>query len=272
MKKSLLLLCILILNSAVFSQNRYYVSFNAGYALGTTKDVLGTSIQTFASGDFKRSNIYGTFGKGLGFTLRGGSRINDNLSAELGFSYLLGGKVITDEASSPSTQSSTEVKGTQIRVLPSLRFSGKNEGLHLYGRIGLVLPVGVTSKSTQTTSGTDIGGNAQETILKRDRTNAFAIGYFGAIGVSIKIADNMQFFAEAEHISLRTKQKTAVLTDYTVNGSSQLESLTTQQKQTEYVDELTSSDNTKIDEPLRVRAITQNFSSIGLNFGIKLSF
>ena len=272
MKKIILILAVLITSLSVFSQKRYYISFNTGYAIATSKDAIGKSSQTFSNGDFKTTNIYGTYGGGIPFTFRAGSRINDNLTAELGFSYLLGNNVLTDESVSPNTESNTKVKGNQIRVLPSLVFSGKNEALHLYGRIGLVLPVGASSKSVQITSGQDIGGGASETILKYDKTNAFAIGYFGAVGVSLKIADNMHFFAEAELINLRMKQKTSTLTEFTVNGENKLETLTTQQKQTVYVDELTSSDNTKIDEPLKIRAQTQNFSSIGLNVGVKLFF
>lgn len=272
MKKLLSLTVILSIYSTVFSQNRYYVSFNTGYAIGASKDAIGKSSQTFSNGDFKTANIYGTYGVGLPFSLRAGSKVNENLTAELGFSYLMGTNITTDKSTSPNTESTSKVKGNQIRVMPSLMFTGKNEALHLYGRIGLILPVGASSKSEQVTLGQDIGGNSSETIFKYDRTNAFNIGYFGALGVSVKIADNMHFFAEAELINLRMKQKTATLTEFTVNGEDKLETLTTQQKQTVYVDEVTSEDNVKINEPQTVRAQTQNFSSVGLNIGIKLYF
>lgn len=272
MKKSILLGVLGVLSFSGFSQDRMYVSFNTGYALATTKDAIGITSNTYSNGDFKTANIYGSFGVGIPFTLRGGMKINDNLAAELGASYLLGSTVTTEEITAPSSASKTKVKTTQIRVLPSLVFSGKNEALHFYGRCGLVLPVGGKSKLEKVTTGPDIGGNTTETIFKEEQTNKFSIGYFGAVGVSVKVADNMQAFCEVEHVSLNAKQKTKILTEFSVNGADQLGTLAIQQKEIVYIDEITSSENTKIDEPLKMRPEAINFSSVGLNFGIKFFF
>jgi hypothetical protein len=272
MKEIALLLAFFTISVSTFSQGRYSVSFNTGYAISTSKDALGKKSHTFSNGDFTTSNIYGTYGAGIPFTLRVGSKINKNLRAELGFSYLLGNNVLKDESVSTSTESSTNVKGNQIRILPSLLFSGKNEALHLYSRIGLVLPIKASSKSTQITSGQDIGGGIKENIQEYEKTNAFGLGYFGALGFSFKIAENMHFFAETELINLRMKQKTSVLVLETNDGVSILSNYSTKDKEKVYVDELTSSDNKNSNEPLKLRAQTQNFSSIGLNFGIKLLF
>lgn len=272
MKKIVFLGVLSILSFSAFSQGRMYVSFNTGYALSTTKDAIGTSSKTFSNGDFKTANIYGSYGVGLPFTLRGGMKLNDNLAVELGASYLLGTKILKDEAIAPSSENKTEVTSSQIRVLPSLIFSGKNEALHLYGRCGLILPVGGKSKSEKVTIGPDLGGNSSKTVFKEEITYGFSIGYFGAIGASVKVADNMHAFVEVEHISLNVKKKTNVLTEFSVNGSDQLGTLDIQQKETVFVDEVTSGDNTKNSEPLKMRAEAVNFGTVGLNIGIKLFF
>jgi hypothetical protein len=273
MKNIILVSFLSVLSISSFSQDkRIYVSFGGGYALSTTQDAIGKSSQTFSNGDYVTTNIYGTYGKGIPVTLRGGMKVNEKLAFELGASYLLGTSILTDKGIGTATETNTKVKGTQIRVLPSVVFSGKNVGLHLYGRVGLVLPVGSKYESVQTTSGIDIGGNASETIERKELTNAFSIGYFGALGVNLKIKDNMFVFGEVEHVSLRMKQKTSVLTELSINGADQSGTFTTQRIETIYVDEITSSDNTKIDEPLKLRAQTVNFGTVGLNLGVKYLF
>lgn len=272
MKNTLILFSVFLISLSTFSQKRYYVSFNTGYAIGASKDAIGVDEKNFSNNDVIKTNIYGTYGVGLPFSLRAGSKVNENLTAELGVSYLMGTKITTNRFTSQNSESTTTVKGNQIRVMPSLMFTGKNEALHLYGRIGLMLPIGTSYKSTKYTFGQDIGSGIKENRQEYETTNAFNIGYFGALGVSVKIADNMHFFAEAELINLRMKQKTSILVLETNDGVSILEKHSVYHKEKVYVDEVTSSDNKNNNEPEKIRAQTQNFSSVGLNVGIKLFF
>lgn len=267
MKKILLPLFLITFSSALFSQEGPYVSFNSGVAFSAARDAIGQKNVTTSNGDFTNTNIYGTFGNGLNLTLRGGFKYSQNFGVDLGVNYLMGFQSRIGEVESAVSEGNTETKHSLLRVMPGVVFAIDNAALTLYSRTGLVFPLfsnGVTDQSL-TSSGIT-------TFQKTESTGAFSVGYFGAVGVSVKIAESLKVFAEVEGINLRIKQNTAVLTEYTIDGSDQLGNLNTQDKEVEFVDEVTSADNTNVNEPRRVLAQMQNYSSLGFNIGIRFNF
>lgn len=267
MKKILLISSAIIVSGLGFGQEGPYVSLKGGMAFASSKNTIGTKNVTTSSGDFINTNIYGTFANGINITFNGGFKNSQHFGFDLGVNYLLGNKSIIGEVESPVSEGQTTIQNTLLRIMPGVTFSTDNSALTLYSRIGLVLPVFSNSvrEQTLTSSGTT-------TFQKTEGTGAFSIGYFGAIGVSVKVADNLKIFGEAEAINLQIKQKTDVLTEYTVDGADQLGGFYTQDKETEYVDEVTSSDNTDLNKPRKILAGMLNYNSLGFNIGIRFNF
>lgn len=267
MKKSILTTFLCVSLTGLFSQEGPYVSFNSGVAFSAAPDAIGQVNTTTSGGDFTNTNIYGTFGRGVNLTLRAGFKNSQHFGVDLGVNYLLGFKSKIGEVSSSSSEGMTETKHSLLRIMPGVVFATDNAALTLYSRTGLVLPVSSSAVREQnlTSSGTT-------TYQKTESTGGFSLGYFGAVGVSVKAAESLKIFAEVEGINLRVKQKTAVLTEFTVNNNDQLGSLNTQDKEALYVDEVTSADNTNTSEPRKVLAQTINYSSLGFNIGLRFNF
>ncbi len=267
MKKIILASLLLSSSFLAKSQEGPFVSFNTGVAFAATPDALGVTTVTTSSGDFTNTNIYGTFGNGLQFSLRGGFKMSQNFGFELGVSYLSGFNSTVRDATGPNSSDIIKAKSTQVNLKPGVLFETSNDALTLYSRMGFVLPVGGKTTVNQETEFT-----GTQTNIKTENTGAFSLGYFGGAGVSIKMGDNLKVFVEVESVNLRIKQKTSVITEYSVDGSDQLSSLSTQNKETEYVDAVSSSDNTDINQPRKILANTTNFSSFGFNVGVRFNF
>lgn len=270
MKKIIITGCLATLSFLAIGQTGPYVSFNTGVAFAAAGDALGQENVTQDNGDFTNTNIYGSFGNGLNLTLRGGFKMTQNFGAEMGVSYLYGFRNTIDEQNAPASEGYTKTRSTQVRLMPGIVMETSNEALTVYSRMGLVLPLGGKTKAEDYNLVTS--PSETETIIKNETTGAFSVGYYGGLGISLKIGDNLKFFGEVEMINLRIKQKSSVITEYTVGDNDVLSTLSTQQKETEYVDEIGSGDNTNNDEPRKRLASTSNFSSLGLNFGIRMNF
>lgn len=269
--KKLALILIVFTSFTTYSQVGPFASFHIGYAFPSSKDVIGSKTVTTTNGDLTQTNIYGTFGTGFNATLKAGFKQTQNFGVEFGTNYLYGLKKTLQDDAGPNSSTLVQSQTSQLRVMPGVVLETSNAALTIYTRLGAVVPLMGKTFTTSENSVTT-GQSTNVTIIKSETTGALSMGYYGAGGVSLKIKDKLKVFAEVELVTLKVKQKSSVITEYTVNGTDQLGSLNTIDKETEYKDSYNSADNTDPDRPKTVRTSKVNFNGASINIGVRFNF
>ena len=257
-----------------------YVSLSAGYA-GGGNTVIGRDYVEITEGKFdenfnwisgtdKRTNIIGSNGAGIPISLAGGYMISENFGVELGFTYLMGSELTLGTSTKVSGyKNTTTSKGSQIRILPQLVIStGSAMPVEIYAKTGLLVPV---SGSTTINSET-LDAAGFKSSVEYSTKGAFSLGYTGTLGVAYGITDQLSVFGEMQGVNLGIKGASVTMTKNTYKDEDKLSDLKVNQKETVFVDELTSEMNTKDSEPSSSLATISNYSSIGFNFGVKFNF
>ena len=271
----IMLVVISLITSNLFGQGAY-VSVNAGYGIGMGTQSLEsshtyTSTSTSEIENFKKSDA--SFGKGLNFGCTFGYMINKNIGAEIGFSYLLGDKIkIKDDSYTygyTNSHSSTDFteSSKMFRINPSLIIASGLDKLNLYAKFGLVIGIGsVTDKSNNNSDGSIV----EQTVFYN---GGMAIGLSSGIGFMFKLSDKMSFYTELNMVNLSYAPTKGKITVYTYNGVDKLPTLTTKQKETDFVDSYTTDSNNPIPDSQPDKALKSKapFGSFGINIGLKLS-
>ena len=142
----------------------------------------------------------------------------------------------------------------------------------LYGKIGLVAPVGGKTTSVSTTTGTQ--GNPVATL---ESTGTFNMGAFGAVGFALEVADGIAIFAEVQMISMHLSSTSTEMTEYKDDNGTTLENIPEFKKMINYQESLDNSSNvqgqpgfdpTKAEDQLQS---SSSFGALGFNIGIALT-
>lgn len=246
-----------------------YASLSFGYAGGTSNEVLGLETDYTSALTFTEKNIEGTNGSGIPITLAGGYMFSEHLGLELGLNYFMGSEVTSSKTTTfYGDGSTTTSKGSQIRILPQLVFStGTGSALELFGKTGIVLPVGGSTDFK-----VDAVNAGIPTIVEGTKIGQLSVGYTTTVGASYGISDNLSVFGELQYIGLRIKSESQIMNSYLVGGVEQISFFPTSSKETIYVDELSETSNLNITEPTEALRSTSNFNSLGINVGVKFNF
>ena len=266
-----------------------YVKAFGGYSRGTAGSNLGSSVGSgtvaLTSTSSSEKALRGTFGNFIGGGLGFGYGINEHVAIELAATYGAGKTTLYDKTGPASTDATTVIsKSTQIRVIPAVVISAGGS-LSPYGRFGLVLPVGGSTK-TEVDSKSTGTGYTNVTTATIESKGQFSVGFNGALGASSKLSDNLSLFAEVETTTLSIAGKSDTRTAHNsvttlatgTNITTTLADLEVSEKETVYVDEITNTSNVegnanfdekKAIEELRDRS---NYSSFGINIGVKFGF
>ena len=276
--KMLFLIFVINLLSAplLFAQGAY-LNINSGYATSmSSQNLSGFENSTFEfysnSYSMKSEQINFSFGKGLNFGADFGYMFNKNLGAEIGVSYLIGGKTIST-LTQPNNSTEITVSSKMLRINPSLVITSGFEKINPYAKFGLILGSGyVILSSNQEISGFSGQQSNSESIKL---SGGIAIGLTSGIGALYKINDKLSFFGELNMINLSYGPTKGIKTDFRIDGVDMLPSLTTRQKETEYLDSFTetsSNSNPQDSEPSKKLKQKLPFGSFGLNLGLRVNF
>ena len=304
-----LVLCSgLLLNSAT-AQEGAYLNVYGAYALpaASTNDLVSSGVfdvDTFAvqtEGEYEWFNQTATYtenadgdgqfnvnssvekvnlGKGLNFGVAFGYMFNDNIGAELGLGYFLGGKgTFTQEYKDEvdATQNSIltgEISANQMRINPSLVVSTDFHDFVPYAKFGVV--VGFGTKITETYSFEDLASD-YNTVQTFESKGGIAIGVNATLGFLYQLNKKTGIFLELTSTAMSYAPKERVLTEYTVDGKNELNDLIyLQTSKTEYVKEMDQIFNaTTVDDPTQSTLAAQikyPMSSFGVNLGVRFSF
>lgn len=274
----------IIFATKAYGQKGLYLNVGGGYGIGIAANSNAASydhIESSGSNTQKISNGSGSFGKGVQFGATVGFMFSENIGAELNVGYLVGTKstqtINQDNYLMPpfmvSSSYENKMSGNMFRLTPALKFSVGKDKLKPYMRIGLVIGMAGKIKNEITRSRPSFNGVQIVTEQESSMTGGVSIGLSAGLGANYKLNDKLGIFAEIAFISQSWAPNKSLLTKYTENGVDQLSSMTTNQKETIYLNSYTEvfgPSNPNV--PAQALKTAMPFSSIGLNIGVQLSF
>ncbi len=286
-----------------------YFGLGGGYGFAAAKADFGSypieageskSTQTVTNGTVQSSTLYTansfSLGKGINLGLFGGYMINKNVGVELGIGYLFGSSTQSTEENDQTnissgsfqptvTETSTSittviVKGSMLRLTPSLRLQCGEAKIHPYAVVGLI--IGVAGKFTKNSEDITSYANSQSTGTppapqpNSDDVNiltyngGISFGFHGAVGVNYLLTEKLGIFAELAGNYQDFSPDKGVLTTSTTNGSDNLPKMTVNETQTTYSSTFTSTSGGPATPgtPYGAPSFHIPFSSYGFTIGV----
>lgn len=275
---ALLALCTFTNN--LFAQGTYVnVHLGYGFGLGSVNfDGFVNETATSNSGSFSSTTeqINVSFGKGLNFGAAFGYMFNKNVGADLGLSYLIGGKTTakqTYQGSSYSETRETTISAKMLRINPSLVVAAGSEKINPYAKLGVVIGLGSILSENEWEE-IDMGGDVSNSTMKVKNNGGLGIGLSSGIGILFNLNEKISLFGECSMINMSYSPKKGEITEYTEDGVDQLPAMTTDEKEWEFVDSLSESSNSNpsTSSPTKILKYHYPFGSVGVNLGMRFSF
>lgn len=232
-----------------------YVTLGGGYGLGTGTQYIGQNVtSTATTGSVE--GVYGSLGEGLKLGVSAGYMFTENFGAELGFSYWFGKSIDYGQKNVSSSQT-VKFSSWGIVAVPSVVLSAGMETVNPYARFGLLL--GIVRPQQEITQA-QTSGTLNAVI---EEQGGLAIGYAGALGISIPIGGAVDVFVETVLHSVTYSPGEYEITKYQVNGADLLSTLT--RKTIEYKESISFTDQ------YSTVAVRRPFSSIGFAIGARVT-
>jgi hypothetical protein len=271
MKKNYLKIFLMVFAISLIADNLFaqgaYININAGYGF-----IMGSGTgENYTSNPNKYTYdaVNFSFGKGLNVCGAFGFMFNKNVGAELGISYLLGGKTkFKEEYTSTGSYETIDIteSSNMLRINPSFVIASGIEKFNPYAKFGMIIGVGsFTTKE-------DHNDNGDITVEKWKYTGGIGIGLSSGIGIIFNISDKTSLFGELNMINLSYAPSKGKMTEYTQNGVDKLPALTTKQKEIEFDNSYTTDSSSPIpnSEPDKGLKSKAPCGSFGINFGLKI--
>ncbi|WP_299394784.1 outer membrane beta-barrel protein [uncultured Gelidibacter sp.] len=306
MTRNALLACILMATTYVsqaqndmtpIEDSNYYIRVTGGYSFQSGKtefnnsdpnELTGikqsTDITVNADGSsINVKSLNGTAGAGMKFNVTGGYMFNPYFGAEFGITYFHGDKTMIGRLRSPQVNSEANTYLRGFDVAPGIFITPNFKAVNPYARIGLIVPV-AGDLTIETVARQKNGGGEGTDILVEALSEVqakFSVGYFGALGITYPISDNLSIFGEVEIKNLSIKSKSAKITEYSTTAISggqsqlvpgqQLADLPVYEKEFEFSDDYNQSTTTQPDQtkPRLIPTQYVNASGTGINVGIR---
>ena len=260
MKKSILLFVCLIFMAVAYAQDSFYVSLGVGAGINTAR-----TYDLYQNGE--KVNPVG-LGKGFAPVVRAGIFVNDFMAVELGVAYRLGINTKID-VSTTTPGSSTgwdKFKGSMLQLIPAIVIQPDFDlgNVAPYARVGVL--VGIIPNITCNFNVTSGNNNDVGTIKY---TGGVAVGGSAALGCDFDLSDMLSIYAEIYYDAMAYAPTKGKITKYSVNGEDKLSTLSTQDKETKFVKDLSgfTPDSNSPDQQLKN---SYPFNNVGLTVGVKI--
>jgi hypothetical protein len=301
--KQFVLAVIIVLFATPIHSQRIYFNLGAGYGVSAAPSIYfgtdnsssytltydGTSTTDTYIDSYKNIKGTGSFGKGFQTGAIIGYMITKHIGAELGINYLMGTSItsknvhtekyidLTNMNNNSSTSTSEEATtfGTMLRFTPAIRITTVAGKIKPYMRIGLV--IGAGSKLHETYKSTHTAYGLTDTYaLESEVSGGASLGFACGLGADFKLHDNVGFFVEMGFIAQSWAPKQGLITRSTLNGINKLPTMTTNDKETIFVDNYSVSSasslqNINESSPRKELKVFFPFSSVGINLGVRIS-
>lgn len=259
---------------SLFANNLFaqgaYLNVNAGYGLQmSSQNLYYFDFNNYTSGNNSTTHeqVNVSLGKGLNFGGAFGYMFNPNLGAEVGVSYLIGGKSNAVDMWSSGGRTEYTLSSKMLRINPSLVISSGLEKFNPYAKIGLLVGAGSIMYEMNDMDNGDV------TMMKLKLNGGLALGLTSGIGAMLNISDKMSFFGELNMVNLSYAPTKGEIKEYTYNGKNELPQLTTNDREIEFVDSYTyiSGNPTPDSQPSKELKQKMPFGSVGINLGVRIN-
>jgi len=254
--------CLLALNA--FAQ-KSYLTFNTGYGMKlSTQNIPDLYMYNYINdADFTtREQINLSLGKGIMAEGSYGYMFGKNIGAEIGFSYLKGGKT-ESKFTYLSGEIHNSLSAEMIRITPTIIISGEGEKFRPYGKLGLVTGFGTVN----------LEENSNLATVKELKTTKFrkglAVGASAGLGIITTISGPFSFLCELNTVTLSYAPQMSEVTEFTRDGVNKMDELTLSQKETQFYDSMKFK-TINPDEPRPALKQKLPFGSIGIKVGLKI--
>ena len=278
LKTIAIIVTVMGISQSLSAQN-FYLKARGGYGWGVSKDGYYVDLgQGKVTADGYQEQIYTSIGAGIPVGISAGYYLNDNIGAEVDFTYLYGNTVTVADYNVPNViMQNIDVYTRQYRVAPTIIMStGHSKKFSAYTKVGFVLPVGgyslVNADVTQYVTNPADGSLVPVQVnLEQKMYGKFSLGFKGVLGLEYKLNEKLSVFTEIEGVYLNIKRKKSEVTKYEVNGSDALSTypgaITVNYKDKIQVDQ--SGNPVNSNEAL---STTSPYSKQGINLGFTYYF
>ena len=274
MKSTIGILAASVVFCCTQAHSQVYIQAGGGYGFPAQKQWV--AIEYAATQSNETYTIINTsFGRGLNFGLNIGYMLGEQAGLEAGFSYLLGAQVVSDfsdQSVSGVTETGTDEFDLRMsRAHLGARYTIGEGSMRPYMRGGVTFGLGAkltsgTYRSVQSSSGTSTFHSVTE------YTGGSAIGTYAGLGFTYAFSDMIGIYFEANVIGQNWAPERSDIVKYDIDGTSQLSSLTTRQRETVYVDSYSDDGSAPNDNaPDEDLKMFMPASSIGLSLGVHIA-
>jgi hypothetical protein len=226
LKTIAIVMMVMGMGQSLSAQN-FYLKARGGYGWGVSKDGYYVDLgEGKVTADGYQEQIYTSIGAGIPVGISAGYYLNDNIGAEVDFTYLFGNTVTVADYNVPNViVQNIDVYTRQYRVAPTIIMStGHSKTFSVYTKVGFVLPVGGYSMVNADVT-KYMPSPADQTQMIPVQVNAeqkmygkFSLGFKGVLGMEYKLNEKLSVFTEIEGVYLNIKRKKSEVTKYEVNG------------------------------------------------------
>ncbi len=248
----------------------FYVEAAGGYGLcaAPSLDVSETNTDGNST-EYKYVKGSGSLGKGFQVGGNIGYMFNNYIGAELGIMYLVGDKLNLHSNYSSSNEENT-IQAKILRFIPAVKFTTGQHKMNPYMKAGII--IGTAAKIVSTMKGSYTNMSFPHTYDEEVETSGnISFGFAGSLGADYALADHIGIFAEINVMTHSWAPKKSVITRNIQNGTDQLPTMSTNQKETVYVDSYTYDGTIDPDSPDKETTIHVPLSSVGLNVGVRFN-
>ena len=282
MKRTLFFVSILLIAFASMAQEqavnktqaekskKFYIRIGLGGGVSTSSSF---DMMYKYSGDAYNSTVSIVpvgLGNGFNGSAAFGYWFNKYVGVELAVSEFLGLPVKCDSLATMIGASKTTIKirGSMLSVMPSVLISAGLQKVNPYARFGLqigVLPDMVSKYTVNNASTNPPSVNEITTYYY----GGVALGYNAAGGVDFNVSKLITFYVELQFTHATWSPNHSQIMKYTLNGEDKLSSLTTREKQTNFVWDKNIPGIIDETQPRQELRKTVPFSTVSINLGIK---
>lgn len=275
MRTTIAFISSLVLAISAQAQVSIYISANYGIPVGG--EALGSIVDYQSSNSYLEEALVRSYGQGI----QGQAGIKYMLSQLVGADVQLGllkNEFLSNSYEDDDDLETTRYKTSQLSLRPGLVIETPGDGMKLYSRFGLVIPISTNIVEVTEDIQKDYFYNNGE---YRDRTisleaewkTSLSVGFQGSVGVIVPVGA-VQIFAEANVQSLTLRAASRSIVFYEDDGDDQLREIPTSTKEVLFMREITEDSNREYnsnfdsDDPSEEVAPSLPFSNAGISVGL----
>jgi hypothetical protein len=214
------------------------------------------------------SNVNNTaFGTGLITGIYAGYMFNKHFSSEIAATYLFGNKfnIYQDWGDNGTRQ------GSMYRIIPALKCSFGRKKIHTYLKAGAIISLGAKVIQYDKITYSSVPNKNSYSETTAEYKGGIGSGFHCALGINYSFTDKIAAFLDLAGYFQHWYPKKRIVTSYSFNGVDEFSTLTTRDKETEYVKDFTYSNNYDPNQPFKQPKFYFPFSSIGFNIGLHIT-